>query len=61
MRIFSISELSRYSCATLRALEARMQMALAALPEDAIERHFALENLRNIRRVLACRQALTRG
>ena len=56
MRIFSTSELSRYSCATLRALEARMRQAILALPEHAIERDFALENLRNIRRVLISRR-----
>lgn len=61
MPIFTVSELSRYSNVTLRALQLRMQSILAALPEDAPERHLALVNLRTIRRVLVLREAPTLG
>jgi hypothetical protein len=56
MRLLTISELSRYSCTTLRALAARMASAIAALPPGSIERDNAFVNLRTIRWVLARRE-----
>lgn len=58
MRLFTTSELSRYSCATLRTLAARVASAIAALPEGSTERDTAFVNLRNIRWVLS-RRALS--
>jgi len=55
MRLFSIGELSRYSCATLRELAARMASAIAVLPQGSVERRIAFDNLRLIRFVLAQR------
>jgi hypothetical protein len=49
MRILTITELSRYSCATLRDLAARMEGAVVALPVGSIERDNAFINLRAIR------------
>lgn len=55
MQVFTISELNRYSCATLRELAARMEIALANLPAGSPERDTAFQNLRSIRWVLARR------
>jgi hypothetical protein len=56
MRLLTISELSRYSRATLHALAAQMASAIAALPSGSPERANALVNLRIIRFVLARRE-----
>lgn len=56
VRLMCINELDRYSSATLWALAARMECALAALPLGTIERDYALLNLGAIRRLLASRE-----
>ena len=56
MRLLTVSELSGYSSATLRALAAQMANAIASLPQGSIERDTALVNLRTIRWVLARRE-----
>jgi hypothetical protein len=55
MQLLTISELSRYSCATLRELAVRMEYAVAALPLGSVERDNAFINLRAIRWLLAQR------
>ena len=56
MRLLTINELNRYSCATLHALAAQMAKAIAMLPAGSIEHDTALVNLRTIRWVLSRRE-----
>jgi hypothetical protein len=53
MRAYSLNELFCLTRAELFALHVDLASELAALPEGSEERAIALDNLRNIRRVLA--------
>lgn len=53
MRAYSLNELFRLTRTELLALHTRIVAELASLRETSIDRATALDNLRNIHRVLA--------
>lgn len=55
MQVLTTAELMRLTRRELCSLAARIETAMAAMPEGSPERHAAMTNLRNIRTILVRR------